>query len=133
MAYTRFNGATATITTAASVAIATDVGITSFSYDAGSRAEIDITTSVSVRRSVAAGFVSPRRVTLGLLLDALTIAELDSMIAECSAGTVAVSFGVDCAAPASLLSLSSFLMSYSISGELDGVLEVSCEFMVAEV
>ena len=133
MAYTRFNGATATITTAASVAIATDVGITSFSYDGGSRAEIDVTTSVSVRRSVAAGFVSPRRVTLGLLLDAATIAELDSMIAECGAGTVAVSFGVDCVAPTQLLSLDAFLMSYSISGELDGVLEVSCEFMVAEV
>jgi len=132
MAFTRFNGATASITSAAAVSIASGVGITSFSYDAGSRSEIDITTSLSVRRSVAAGFVSPRRVTLGLLLNAATITELDAMIAECNAGTVAVNFGVDCAAPTQLLSLTAYLMSYSISGQLDGVLDMNLEFMVAE-
>ena len=132
MAYTRFNGATATITNAASSEIASDVGITSFSFDGGSRAEVDITTSVSTRRSVVAGFSSPRRMSMGLLLAEATIAELDTMLAECAPGTVAVSFGVDCAAPAQLLSLSAYLMSFNVTGSVDGVLEVSCEFMVGE-
>ena len=132
MAFTRFNGATASITSAAAVNIASAVGITSFSFDGGQRAEVDITTSNSTRRSVVAGFTSPRRVTLGLLLDQATIIELDAMLAECNAGIVAVSFGVDCAAPTQLLSLTAYLMGYSISGELDGVLDMSLEFMVAE-
>ena len=132
MAFTRFNGATASITTAAAADIATDVGITSFSFDGGSRAEVDITTSASTRRSVVAGFTSPRRMSMGLLLAEATIAELDSMLAECAPGTVAVSFGVDCAAPAQLLSLTAYLMSFNVSGSVDGVLEVACEFMVGE-
>ena len=132
MAYTRFNGASATITNAAAAEIASAVGITSFSFDGGSRAEVDITTSVSTRRSVVAGFSSPRRLSIGLLLAEATIAELDAMLAECAPGTVAVSFGADCAAAAQLLSLPAYLMSFNVTGSIDGVLEVSCEFMVGE-
>ena len=69
---------------------------------------------------------------MGLLLAEATIAELNSMIAECAPGTVAVSFGVDCAAASQLLLLPAYLMSFNVSGSVDGVLEVSCEFMVGE-
>lgn len=132
MSTTRFNGAKATISNS-TTAIATDVGITSFSYDSGNAAEVDITTSSSVRRAIIKGFASPRRLSLGLLLDQTTITELDAMLAECAEGTVAISFGVDCTAASQLLSLDAYLMSFTVTGQLDGVLEVNCEFMVAEV
>ena len=132
MAFTRFNGATATITDSAGTAIATAVGIQSFSYEAGDRAEIDVTRSTSNRREIVPGFSSPRRLTVSLLLEDPTVTELDAMLGECAAGTFAVNFGVDCAAPTQFLSLSVFLMNYSVQGEVDGVLEVSCDFMVDE-
>ncbi len=132
MATTRFNGASVTITTAASAEIASGVGITSFSYEGGDRAEIDITTSSAASREVIAGFRSPRRLSLGLLLDAPTLANLEAMQDECGAGTVAVSAGVDCGTPAQLLSLTAFLMNYSISAQMDGVFEVNVDFMVDE-
>jgi hypothetical protein len=132
MATTRFNGASATYTDSGSTAIFTDVGITSFSLEGGSRAEIDVTTSTSARRQSVAGFVSPRTLSLGLLLDDPTVAELDTMLGECSNGTLVIKAGVDCAAVSQILSLSVYLMSYSITAQLDGVFEVSCEFMVKE-
>ncbi len=132
MATTRFNGATATLANGAGTTIASAVGITSFGLDSGGRAEIDITTSASTSREVVAGFSNPRRMTLGLLLDSPTLAQLDTMVNECASGTLAVSFGTDCNAPSQFLSLSVFLMSYNVEGTMDDVLQVSCEFLVDE-
>ncbi len=132
MATTRFNGASVTITNAASAEIASGVGITSFSFEGGDRAEIDITTSSAATREVVAGFRNPRRLSLGLLLDSPTLSDLTAMQAECAPGTVAVSAGVDCGNAAQLMSLSVFLMSFSITAQMDGVFEVSCDFLVDE-
>ena len=132
MATTRFNGATVTLTNADASAIATDVGITSFSYEGGDRAEIDITTSSATSREIIAGFRNPRRLSLGLLLDTPSIANLDGMMEDCDSGSVTVKAGTDCAASSDILSLDVFLMSYSVSAQLDGVMEVQLELLVDE-
>ncbi len=132
MSYTRFNGATCSLADGAATDILSGAGITSFSYEAGDRAEVDITESTSVRREVVPGFASPRRISIGLLMSEATVTELDSMLADCAAGSLTVNFGADCAAATQFLSLNVFLMNYSVQGDMDGILEVSCDFMVDE-
>ena len=132
MATTRFNGASISLTTAAGAVIAENVGITSFSFEGGDRAEIDVTTSSAASREVVAGFRNPRRLSLGLLLNDPTLAELEGMQAECGSGSIVGNAGVDCGTPAQIMSLNVFLMSFSVSAQMDGVFEVNCEFLVDE-
>ena len=132
MAFTNFNGMTATYSDGNSTAVIEAAGITSFNYEGGDRAQIDVTTSASTRRESLAGFASERRLTLGLLLDDPTVSELDAMIADCAPGTLLIN-SKDCGqSAAQFLSLPVFCMGYSINGQIDGVLEVNIEFMVAE-
>tara|TARA_R110001632_G_scaffold67839_1_gene159391 strand:+ start:1044 stop:1466 length:423 start_codon:yes stop_codon:yes gene_type:complete len=132
MGLTQFNGSSVSFATAAGTAVFEDLGITSFDFQGGDRAEIDVTTSTDTSRVSRAGYASPRRVSLGVLFEDPTLAELDAAILACAPGTLSVKAGVDCAAAAQVFSLGAHLMSYSISAQMDGVWEVSMEFLVDE-
>jgi hypothetical protein len=131
MAIYQFNGATASLNNAAAVAVFTDIGITSFGYEGGSRAEIDTTTSTSTRREAIAGFASQKRVSLGVLFETdPTIVELDALMEECGSSTLSIKLGSGCAAAAEVFNLPVQLMSYTVNGSMDSVLDVTMEFMV---
>lgn len=127
MALINFNGMLASVAGGF-----TNAGITSFSYEGGDRAQIDVTTSASTRRESLAGFASERRISLGLLLDTADIAQLDALIAACAPAALAVTEKPCGGADTAFLGLNVYTMSYSVSGQLDGVLEVNVDFMVAE-
>lgn len=127
MALVNFNGMLASI-----VGGFQNAGITSFSYEGGDRAQVDVTTSASSRRESLAGFASERRLSLGLLLDTADIAQLDALMAACAPAALAVT-ETPCGGTATgFLTLNVFVMGYSVQGQLDGVLELNVEFMVAE-
>jgi len=132
MGLTQFNGSSVSFSDSAGTVIFEDLGITSFDFQGGDRAEIDVTTSSDSSRVSRAGFRSVRRVSLGVLFEDPTLTELDAAIKACAPGTLTAKFGVDCAAASQLFSLGAHLMSYSITGQMDGILEVSLEFMVDE-
>ena len=131
MAIYQFNGALASLNDAAAAAVFVDIGITSFSYEGGSRAEIDTTTSASTRRESIAGFASQKRVSLGCLFETdPTLVELDALMVECGSSTLSIKLGSGCNAAAEVFSLSCQLMSYTVNGSMDGVLDVTMEFMI---
>jgi len=131
MAIYQFNGAKASLSNASSAVIFADIGITSFSYEGGSRAEIDTTTSTSTRRQSIAGFASQKRVSLGCLFETdPTIVELDTLMTECGSSTLSIKLGSACTAAAEVFNLPCQLMSYTVNGSMDGVLDVTMEFMV---
>ena len=132
MGLTQFNGSSVAFSNAAGTVLFTGLGITSFDFQGGDRAEIDITTSQSASRISRAGFRSPRRISLGVLFEDPTLTELDLEMLACAPGTLTVSASIDCAAAAQVLSLGAYLMSYSITAQMDGVWEVSMEFLVDE-
>ena len=132
MGLTQFNGSSASFADAAGTDIFSDLGITSFDFQGGDRAEIDVTTSADATRVSRAGFRSPRRVSLGVLFEDPTLAELDTAIKACAPGALSIKASVDCAAAAQVFSLGAYLMSYSITAQMDGVWEVSLEFLVDE-
>ncbi len=125
MAYYPFNGATATFA-------GITFNITSFSLEGGDRAEVDVTNSSSTSREVVPGFRNPRRVTLGINYNG-ELAGLDTALANCATGALAISVGSGCAEPASLLSLNAWVMSYDLSADLDGIVTGSVTFMVDEL
>ena len=132
MGLTQFNGSSAAFADAAGTVLFTGLGITSFDFQGGDRAEIDVTTSQDASRVSRAGFRSPRRVSLGVLFEDPTLSELDLEMAACAPGTLAVSASVDCADAAQVFELGAYLMSYSITAQMDGVWEVSMDFLVDE-
>ncbi len=125
MAYYPFNGATATFAGAS-------FNITSFSLEGGSRAEVDVTNSSSVSREVVPGFRSPRSINLGINYNG-EIANLDTALATCSAGALAIEVGSGCTAAAAFFSDSAWVMSYDLSADLDGIVTGSVTFMVDEL
>ena len=132
MGLTQFNGSSVAYSDSAGTVLFTGLGITSFDFQGGDRAEIDVTTSQSASRISRAGFRSPRRLSLGVLFEKPSIVELDAEMASCSPGDLTVSASVDCAAASQVLSLGAYLMSYSITAQMDGVWELALEFLVDE-
>ena len=132
MGLTQFNGSSASFADANAADVFVDLGITSFDFQGGDRAEIDVTTSADSGRISRAGFPSPRRVSLGVLFEDPTLAELEAQMQACAPGTLSVKASVDCAAASQVFSLNAYLMSYSITAQMDGVWEVSLQFLVDE-
>ena len=132
MGLTQFNGSSVSFADNAGTTLFSGLGITSFDFQGGDRAEIDVTTSQSASRISRAGFRSPRRISLGVLFEDPTLTELDAEMQACAPGTLAVSASVDCAAASQVFSLNAYLMSYSITAQMDGVWEVSLDFLVDE-
>ena len=132
MGLTQFNGTTVSFADSAGTDVLVDIGITSFDFQGGDRAEIDVTTSADTSRVSRAGFASPRRLSLGLLFEDPTLTELEAMMTACAPGTLTVKASIDCAAASQVLSLGAHLMGYSITAQLDDVWQVSCDFMVDE-
>ncbi len=125
MAYYPFNGATATFA-------GITFNITSFSLEGGDRAEVDVTNSSSVSREVIPGFRNPRRVTLGINYNG-ELAGLDTALATCAAGALAIEVGSGCADAAAFFSDSAWVMSYDLSADLDAIVTGSVTFMVDEL
>lgn len=132
MGLTQFNGASASYSNATGTVIFSGLGITSFDFQGGDRAEIDVTTSLDTTRVSRAGRRSVRRLSLGVLFEDPTLAELEAMTAECGSGLLSIAAPIDCSVAAQVLSLGAFLMGYSITAQQDGVWEVNLEFMVDE-
>ena len=130
MAFTQFNGATVSYTDAGAVAIFADKPLTSFSISGGDRAEVDVTTSAA--RASLPGLVSPRRATIGMLFEDPTITELEGMIAACAAGTLTLKVKPCGGTAVNFVSDKAWLMSYDISAQVDGVFEVTMEFLFDE-
>ena len=125
MAYYPFNGATASFA-------GTTFNITSFSLEGGDRAEVDVTNSSSASREVIPGFRNPRRVTLGINYNG-ELATLDTALATCANGALAIEVGSGCAAAAAFFSGNAWVMSYDLSADLDAIVTGSVTFMVDEL
>ena len=132
MGLTQFNGSSASFADSNGTVVFEDLGITSFDFQGGDRAEIDVTTSLDSSRVSRAGFRAPRRVSLGVLFEDPTLAELEASLKACAPGTLSVKAGVDCGDAAQVFSLGAHLMSYSVTAQMDDVWQVSLEFMVDE-
>ncbi len=125
MAYYPFNGATATFA-------GTTFKITSFSLEGGDRAEVDVTNSSSTSREVVPGFRNPRRVTLGINYNG-ELATLDTALASCAAGALAIEVGQDCGAAAAFFADNAWVMTYDLSADLDAIVTGSVTFMIDEL
>ena len=125
MAYYPFNGATATFA-------GTTFNITSFSLEGGDRAEVDVTNSSSASREVVPGFRNPRRATLGINYNG-ELSTLDTALAACAAGALAIEVGSGCNAAAAFFADNAWVMSYDLSADLDGIVVGSVTFMVDEL
>ena len=132
MGLTQFNGSSASFADSSGTVVFEDLGITSFDFQGGDRAEIDVTTSTDASRVSRAGFRSPRRVSLGVLFESPTLADLEASLKACAPGILTVKASEDCAATAQVFSLGAHLMSYSITAQMDDVWQVSLDFMVDE-
>ena len=125
MAYYPFNGATATFA-------GTTFNITSFSLEGGSRAEVDVTNSSSLSREVVPGFRSPRMINLGINYNG-ELGTLDTALANCATGALAIEVGTGCTAAASFFAANAWVMSYDLSGDLDNIVTGSVTFMIDEL
>ncbi len=105
--------------------------ITSFSMEGGSRAEIDITNSTDVRRKVIPGMASPRMLNFGFNYNG-EMGALTQSLNECTSDALDLGIAVMCGDAASALDVKAFLMSFDISGDLDGIITGSLTFMVSE-
>ena len=103
-------------------------GINSFSEDGGSRAEIDITTSVDTTRKSLAGMPSTPTFTVGFVYNGER-ATLNTALAGCSADALSFSVGKDCATEAHITDVNYYLMGWDISGDLDGAVTGSLTFL----
>lgn len=105
--------------------------MTSFQLTGGGRPDVEIITSNA--RYAKSGLADPRRLSIGMILDDPDASDLENMLDECGSGTLTIT-NYNCNIPISppLVSESAFLMSYTIDAAVDGVLEVSLEFLVDE-
>ena len=124
MAYYPFNGTTMTFA-------GDTFEVTSFSMEGGNRAEIDITHSGSTRRKSSPGMASPKQLQFGFnyLGDAAT---LDGKLSTCEVGALIVSMGADCGDAEPHITVDAWLMSWDLSGDIDGLVTGSFTFLVNE-
>ena len=125
MAYYPFNGATATFA-------GTTFNITSFSLEGGDRAEVDVTNSSSISREVIPGFRNPRRVTFGINYNG-ELGTLDTALATCAAGALAIQVGAGCDAAGAFFADNAWVMTYDLSADLDSIVTGSVTFMIDEL
>ena len=132
MAYTEFNRSKVTYTDAGSTVVFADVPMTSFSLSGGARGEIDISTSAG--RFSLAGHRTPRRITIGMLFEDPTLAELETAMLACASGTLLVEHVPCSASPTDTTFIQDYvwLVNYDITGTIDGVMEVNVEFLIDE-
>tara|TARA_R110002012_G_scaffold64528_1_gene169652 strand:+ start:4711 stop:5112 length:402 start_codon:yes stop_codon:yes gene_type:complete len=123
MAYIPFNGATLSWE-------GSNYEITSFSMEGGTRAEIDITHSGSTRRQQIPGMASARTLTFGFNY-AGNADTLHADLTGCASGTLVVGLGDGCS-DTDILTVNAWLMSWDLSGDLDGLVTGNMSFMVAE-
>ena len=124
MAYYPFNGTTLSFAGAA-------FEITSFSMEGGNRAEIDVTSSSSTRRQSIPGMATPKQLVFGFNY-AGDAATLDGKLAACAADELVVSMGADCESATAHITLNAWLMSWDLTGDLDGIVTGNFTFMVQE-
>ena len=130
MAYTAFNGASVTFTKSDSTVIFTDAPMTSISLMGGARAEVDVSTSSG--RISFAGHRSPRKLNVGMILDDPTVAELEGAMVDDCVGTLLVKTTTCAGVSADFVNESAWIMNYDVSGQIDGALEVTIDFLVDE-
>ncbi len=122
MATNQFNGATLTWGTKIQAA-----GMTSFSIDGGSRADVDVTVSTDTKRKSIPGFTSVPMVTVGVLFDY----QVDqSDLINCADSHTLTITTTDCAQSSNLLSEGAWLMSYNVTGQIDDVISADLTFML---
>jgi hypothetical protein len=104
-------------------------GVTSFSEDAGSRAEIDVTTSAdTVRRSII-GLKSVPTLNFGFIYNDER-STLDAALVGCTAANMTLSVTKDCVA-SNLIGPDAqyYLMGYNIAGDIDGAIVGTIDFL----
>jgi hypothetical protein len=97
-------------------------GITSFSEDAGSRAEIDVTTSQDTERKSIVGLKSVPTLNFGFIYDDERTT-LDNALAGCTAASMHLTVTKDCD-QVNLIGpdVDYYLMGYNIAGDIDGAI-----------
>ena len=123
MAINQFNGATVSWGTVLSGA-----GMTSFSIDAGNRAEVDVTLSTDSARKSIPGFASVPTVTVGVLFD--NQVDLTDLVGcKDSAGLTINTNDTDCSA-STLFQEGAWLMGWNVTAQMDDVVAADLTFMI---
>ena len=129
MAITQFNGSKVTYATATTGNHFENAYMTSLTISGGGRPDVDIVTSTA--RYSKAGLAEPRRVSIGMILDDPNGTDLENMITQCGSSQLTITTYV-CDTPSTFFQEDAFCMSYDISSAVDGVLEVTIEFLIDE-
>lgn len=129
MAHTEFNRMVCSYSKSGPTVLWANKPITSISFDGGDRPEVIINTSTT--RKSTAGLPTPRRVTIGMILDDPNLADCEDALDECDSGSLTVTAN-NCGTPSQFFAHSAWLMNYEVTAEMDGVYEVSLEFLIDE-
>jgi hypothetical protein len=103
-------------------------GINSFSEDGGQRPEIDITTSTDSRRKSLVGLAAPQTLNFGFVYAGERTSLVNSL-EGCTASTLNFSVRNNCGASSLISDELFYLMSYDLSGDLDGTVTGSLSLM----
>jgi len=129
MAITQFNGSKVTYATTTTGNHFTNAYMTSLTISGGGRPDVDIVTSTA--RYAKSGLAEPRRVSVSMILDSPDGTALENMMTQCGSSQLTITT-FECATPTVFFQEDAFCMSYDISSAVDGVLEVTIEFLIDE-
>jgi len=104
-------------------------GVTSFSEDAGARAEIDITTSADTVRKSIVGLKTVPTLNFGFIYNDER-STLDGALVGCTAAPMHLTVTKDCVAT-NLIGPDAqyYLMGYNIAGDIDGAIVGTIDFL----
>lgn len=104
--------------------------ITSISFQGGQRSEVPVVTNAG--KYSFAGLKSPRKLTVGMVLDDPTVAELQTAVETCAAASLVINYTPCGGSEQSFFTKNAWMTDYSVSGAIDGVYTVECSFLYDE-
>lgn len=110
--------------------VISDAPITSISFSSGGRSEVEVVTSGG--KYSLAGKRNPRKLSVSMILDDPTKAELDTAMTTCAPASLTIHYTPCGGSKTSFFTDNAWITSYSISGDIDGVMTVDVNFLIEE-